>query len=378
LAKALPPANANRLVKLVRDPEPRVRQIAAAAVVRNRQAAPIAELVATWVSLSNDTQLVALAAITDSTGLPLAGLSLSSKDTAVVTAGIAAVARSGNIDAMLTLLPRLGETGPLRDATYLALSGSQAKELSARLMEAAAKPDSAPALRAALVSLLGDRQVNAALPLVVELCASPKDELRAAAFKTLADFAQFAPLDTVIKLAGNAKKSAEQRDIRKAIYTAAGFEANSAKAVLLLGNVIADPTQLNRAMFIGALTLVKGPEAEALLAKLLTASAAADRKDVIRALSAARTDGSLKLLQKTAESGTDDDERILAMRGCIETIPTIESLSKSGQLSAYRKLWPLTQRAEEKDAIIAAVSQIKGKEADEFMKEFAPAKPASA
>jgi len=376
LVKALPAQESTRLLGLVRDPEPRVRQLAAAALVNRRQPVALTQLGAIWSTLSNDTQIAALSAVVDGAGLPLVQLSLTASDTPVATAGIAAVARTANTEAVLALIPRLGEAGPIRDAAYAALAVSQAKDLSARLTTAAAKPDSNPAIRASLVSLLGDRQVGAAQSLIFELCASPDTALRAAAFKALGDVALLIQLSSVIDLASNAKKSADQRGFRKALFTCASAEADHAKAAGLFSKALANPALVDRAMFIGALTLVTGPEADALLAQLLTAPAAADRKDVIRALSAARTEGSLNLLQKTAVSATDPSERILAVRGCIETIPTLDGQSNGDQVSQFRKVWPLTSRAEEKDAILAAIRQLKGKEAEAFLKEFGVAKPA--
>ncbi len=377
LEKTLPAKESARLLGLVRDPEPRVRQLAATALVHRRQPDTITQLGAIWTTLATDTQIAALSKVVDGVGLPLAQLSLTSSDTLVTTAGIAAVARTANTEAVLALIPRLGETGPLRDAAYAALSVSQAKELSGRLTTAAAKSDSPPAIRASLVSLLGDRQVREAQPLIAELCASPEAPLRAAAFKTLGDLALTLQLSSVIELAGNAKKSADQRGFRKALYTCASSEADKAKAAGLLNKALANPALVDRATFIGALTLVTGSEADALLTQLLNAPATADRKDVIRALSAARTEGSLKLLQKTAGSATDPSERILAIRGCIETIPTLDGQSNAAQVSQFRKLWPIASRAEEKDAIVAAVRLLKGNESAAFLKEFDVPKPAA-
>ncbi|MCX6937903.1 MAG: ThuA domain-containing protein [Verrucomicrobia bacterium] len=377
LAKSLTPEKSKRLVKWLGDPEPRVRQAAAAAIVRSRQAAPIAELAAAWPKLGNDTQIAALSAVADDSGLGLARLSLDSTDTAVITVGIAALARVENTEALLALAPRLVGGGPVRDAAYRALSASQARDLSTRLTEAAGKSDSSPAVRAALLSLLGDRQVISAQALIMELCASPEAGLRAAAFTALGDIAHSVPMASIIKLSENAKKSADQRGFRKALFTSVGFVDDAAKAAELLGGAIADPAQPGgRSTFIGALTLVKGPEADTLLARLLNAPDAADRKDVIRALSAARIEGSLKLLQATAKKATNEDERILAFRGCIETIPAIENLNKIGQIAAYRSLWPLAIRSEEKNAILAAVRELKTNEAQEFLKEFKAEEPA--
>jgi type 1 glutamine amidotransferase len=249
LVKALPPQESARLLGLVRDSEPRVRQLAAAALVNRRQSDALAQLAAIWATLAIDTQHAALSAVVDRTGLPLAQLGLTAKDITVATAGITAVARTADTEAVLALIPRLGETGPVRDAAYAALAVSQAKDLSARLTTAAAKPDSAPAIRVSLVSLLGERQVSDAQSLIVELCASTDATIRAAAFKALGDLAQSIPLANVIELAGNAKKSADQRGFRKALYTSASVEADHAKAAGLLGKALTNPALVDRATF---------------------------------------------------------------------------------------------------------------------------------
>jgi hypothetical protein len=99
------------------------------------------------------------------------------------------------------------------------------------------------------VSLLGERQVSDAQSLIVELCASTDATIRAAAFKALGDLAQSIPLANVIELAGNAKKSADQRGFRKALYTSASVEADHAKAAGLLGKALTNPALVDRATF---------------------------------------------------------------------------------------------------------------------------------
>ncbi len=373
LARSLPPEKISRLIKRVGDPEPRVRQAAAAAVARSRNAASIAELAAIWATLSIDTQIAALSAVSDTSGLPLIRLSLGSTDENVAAVCIARISRINETDTLVSLISNLGKPGPLYNATYSALTGAQAKDLSARLAAVASKPEAAPELRHALISLLAERQAPEVYPLVIELCASTDDKLRAVAFQALGTLEQPGPLDTVIKLSAKAKKSADQRGFRKALQKAVILEPNKAQAVELLGKVIADPAGTERATFIGALTLAGGTEADTLLTSLLTNPVSADRKEVIRALSAARSEGSLKLLQQTAERSTDASERILAVRGCIETIPTLESLNRSNKIKQFRQLWKLASRAEETGAILDAVREIGGNEAKSFVNEFAPA-----
>jgi hypothetical protein len=93
------------------------------------------------------------------------------------------------------------------------------------------------------------------------------------------------------------------------------------------------------------------------------------------ALSAARGQESLGLLLKVAAASTPEDERILALRGAIETVPTLEGINSSARINHFRKLWPLTFRQDEKDAILAAVRQIKDRNASKFLEDFAPAAP---
>ena len=111
----------------------------------------------------------------------------------------------------------------------------------------------------------------------------------------------------------------------------------------------------------------------AALDKMLASPEAESRKAVPRALSAARGQESLELLVKVAAGSAPEDERLLALRGSIETVPTLEGLNASSRITHFRKLWPLTFRQDEKDAILAAVGQIKDKSASKFIEEFAPA-----
>ncbi len=114
-----------------------------------------------------------------------------------------------------------------------------------------------------------------------------------------------------------------------------------------------------------------------MLDQMLGASEPESRKAVIRALSAARGQESLDLLVKVASGASPEDERILALRGAVETIPSLENLKPSARVDHFRKLWPLAFRQEEKDSILAAVRQIKDKNASRLLEELAsPAKPA--
>jgi hypothetical protein len=92
------------------------------------------------------------------------------------------------------------------------------------------------------------------------------------------------------------------------------------------------------------------------------------RREVVRALSTARTEGALTLLLAHARSSMDSDERILTLRGYLDTLANLPLVSRKRQVAGYRDAWPLAQRNEEKRAILDAVRNIKGSEADAFVK----------
>lgn len=353
--------------------EPRVRQTAVAALVARRDSAAIQALVTRWASLPDDTQLAALSAIRDGSGSPLIRLGLASANETIAASAINAASRIGDLDMLFGQIARLKDKGKgaARTALVLALAQTPSQELSVRLMDMAGT-ERDPALQAALISLLGDRKLRESLPIIQTASVSADDAPRAAAFKALSDITGPRDLSVIISIAPNIKKSADRRDWRKALYGAIDGNPEPRLISKLLIDALANPALPERSSFIGALTLLDTPEAIATLNTMLSAPEAAARKDVIRALSSARTTGSLKLLQQTASASIAPDEKILSVRGCIETITSFEIMRPADRVARYREVWPLAERTEEKDAILAAVRELKGKDAEKFVKEFAP------
>jgi type 1 glutamine amidotransferase len=355
---------------LLAAPDRRVRQTAAALLASDP--ARVDALARRWPELPVDVRVVLLATSDSLASLPLVRLALADADPLAYEAGTRAAARIGDVNTLVSILPRLAEPGHPREHARLALANSTAPELTARL-RAAATQTPPPAPLPALLTLLADRYDRESLPLVLAACASETDELRATAFGALVTLCGPGDLSAVLSLAPHAKKSAERRDWRKALFNTAAMHASGAEATSLLVGRLAAAPEAERPVLIGALTLVRAPEAGSALEKMLAAPEAEPRKAVIRALSAARGKESLELLVKVAAGAGPEDERILALRGAVETIPGIEGLLPADRITHYRTLWPLTFRQEEKDAILAAVRQIKDRSANKFLEDFAPA-----
>ena len=114
------------------------------------------------------------------------------------------------------------------------------------------------------------------------------------------------------------------------------------------------------------------PESEASLQSILEGQDIEARKDVIRALAAARNKTSSKLLPRVAENGAGETERILALKGYIDTIGAFEGIPSQKKVEAYRNAWKFAARDEEKAAIRAAVKKIDKPDAVAFLREIAP------
>ncbi|MDX6766449.1 MAG: ThuA domain-containing protein [Candidatus Methylacidiphilales bacterium] len=310
---------------------------------------------------------------------PLLLLGTSLPDPALASASLQGLALIGDPqdDAMLlaALNNPAGDATSARRALRMARSPSIIPLLRTSLEQSL--QTSTPSILTLLCSILGDRQDREAFPLLLKACESPDDGARAAAFQALATLARPGDLPLFLKISDKARKSAERREWRKALNTTAATHPSPTEAVQLLETALSDPAHPARPDFIGALTLVATPEATARLQNLLASNDANQRKDVLRALSASRSQGAQDLLLQAAESSTAEDEKILALRGALDAIGSREV--PADKVPAYRKAWSLAQRQEEKDAILAALRDMpRVRTAVTLLKEIEPPAPAAA
>jgi hypothetical protein len=353
----------------------RIRQAAASLLATDLTPARMETLAKGWDKLPVDTRVALLAATEGTEALPLVRLSMSSNDIQLYEAGVRAALRAGDADTLLSLLPRLAKKGRACDLARVALASCSNPRLTDQLRALATKADPASPMPA-LIGLLGDRADRESLPLVLAACASDSDELRASAFGALAALAAPGDLPVVLALAPKARKSADRREWRKALFNVAATHPSGPEAARLLLARFDAAAAVERPAIIGALTLVQAPQASVALSGMLESPEAGSRKEVLRALSAARARESLDILMGFAAGASADDERILALQGCIETVPTLESTTNKMRVELFRKLWPLAFRQEEKDAILSAVRQYKERSAIQFLEEFAAREPA--
>ena len=270
------------------------------------------------------------------------------------------------------LIDALGDPAVSADAAK-GLAASPLAACGPRLRQAIdGKP--AATVQAALLEILARRQDRQALEQARASTGSPDKQVRRAAFAFIADTVRPGDLPVIIPLASVATAAADRKEWIRALMGAAGTHPSASEAVRLLQPLLADAS--NRSAGIAALTLVSGTEAAEVLRGLLESPDLDVRKGVIRDLSGARTDTALALLTQAAAKAQDPAEGVLAVRGAIDTIKGLD-LTQRKAIAAYRTLWPSVARAEERDAITAAVTAMRSRyvpEADKFLEEVAAVK----
>ncbi len=108
-----------------------------------------------------------------------------------------------------------------------------------------------------------------------------------------------------------------------------------------------------------ALALTGTDHARALLAGILQSTSAEDRREAIRAIAGARNPRLDVLLISAAREAPNHNERILALRAYLDLLQVPGGQTNEEIAAGYAQAWSLADRAEEQDAIIAALRHLK-------------------
>jgi HEAT repeat protein len=365
------------LLPLTRDPALRVRQSVARSLALSGLPAAIVGLDAAFASLPPDTQAAVVSAAYDVGSpalMPLVKTALAAGDASVRPIAARAAGRCGDDTTIDLLLPLLNAAPDLAAAAKEGLGLLPSGKTDKALLDKLARAET-PAAKVALLTILAGRQQRAVFPDAVALCAQTDATVRASAFESVAKLARAEDFPLILTLTPKIQKSSDRRDWRKALFAAASAQPKDGKAIALIQEALSKPDAAERTVLIGVLTVIPGDDATKVLRSMLASPDAEVRKDIIRALAAARSEGAYALLKESAKNSKDSSEQILALRGYLDTLAALENLKPSQRVEGYRTAWTLASRQEEKDAILAAVKQIKGKDSEKFLKEFSPPEP---
>jgi type 1 glutamine amidotransferase len=364
-----------KAIGMLKSDDYRLRQGAAEAIAEFATPAQLAG--APW-GASADVWVVFLKSLSQKANpsyLPVFENALGNVDESVRLAALAGIARCGSAKSLGELTPLLSDTNaPVAQAAKSAIARLKGDDVSAQLitLEASSKP----AVAAILLSVMADRQDHKALDSAIAAMGSNDAALQSAGCEALSRLATFGDLGKCMTLISSVKgRNAE--NFQKAVVRAAIFDPSPSSAATQIVASFDQGDESQKEILINVLARLEVKEANDKLASILNSQDVEQRKQAIRALSAARSSASMSLLPTIAGNGQTNSEKILALKGYIDTIAALD-LTMNDRIKAYLTAWKLASRDEEKSAIKAAVLKIPAKkmpnssETKELLQEINP------
>lgn len=290
--------------------------------------------------------------------LPVCQKALGSQDAPVRLAAIAGISSCGDIRNLETLTPLLTDSNaPVAQAAKSAVAGLKGSDVSARLIEL--EGSSAPGLAALLLSTLADRQEHKAFDAAIAATASTDPALQTAGYEALSRLTSSGDLVKCLALVSTVKER-NAENFQKALVRAALFDSSPSSAATQIAAAFDQGDLPQKEILINVLARLEVKESREKLDTVFLSTDVDLRKQGIRALSSARNSTSLALLPVIAETGQSNSEKILALKGYIDTIaflPDVD-LGFNARIKAYVTAWKLATRDEEKAAIRSAVKKL--------------------
>ena len=368
------PAGETQAMALLKSGDYRLRVGAAESLA---ELATPGQLEAVSWNVTPDAWLVVLKQIArkaDPAYLPVCQKALGSADAPVRLAAIAGISSCGDIRNLETLMPLLTDSSaPVAQSAKSAVAGLKGGDVSARLIEL--EGSSAPGLAAVLLSTLADRQEHKALDAAIAATASADPALQTTGYQALSRLTSSGDLAKCLALVSSVKER-NAENFQKALVRAALFDSSPASAATQIAAAFDQGDIPQKEILINVLARLQVKEAREKLDAVFLLPDVELRKQAIRALSSARNAASLALLSVIAETGQSNSEKILSLKGYIDTIAFLPEadLGFNARIKAYATAWKLATREEEKAAIRSAVKKLSplkmhdSKEAQELLK----------
>ena len=316
--------------------------------------------------------LVALADRGDPKALPAVLKVAKTGATQVRIAAMEAIDRFGNVSCVPLLLEAAIEAdvdlAQRAKGTLTKLSGQDVDaDLVARLPQAAGKT------RQAIIELVGQRRITAALPAVVRCAEDPDAGVRGAAVAALGALGNDQQVPNLAKALGKADAK-EQAGIEKALLTIcsrAGAPCVQPLLPLMQGGDAA-----LRTIALHALACAGGPQALAAVKAAIGDKDEAVQDEAVRTLSTwpsmwPEDAGVVEPLLALAKSSKKVTHQVLALRGYLLYVEGSKKLSDADKMAKVSAVMPLVTRPEEKRLVISALDGIPTAASLEMLVTFA-------
>jgi HEAT repeat protein len=284
----------------------------------------------------------------------LATARTGSKSLRLLTVDI--MARLANPAGLPMLLDTLSDNdADLAQAAKAALAGWSGKEVDEQL--AARLPRAIGSARLALIELVGQRHVTAAVPELVKAANESDSKTRAAGIKALGETVEVSDLGALTTALSKAKTDDEVAAVQAALESACTrIPDKAACANKLLPHLTASPVAAKCAL-LRVLGVVATPAALDAVQTGVADAQPAVRDTAIRVLADWPEPPALPALLDILRKSEDETHRFLALRGCLRLLESSEQSSQQ-KLTTFNELIARTQRTDDRKAILSGVANV--------------------
>jgi len=317
--------------------------------------------------------LLALAARTDDAVLPAILQAASSGAPALRLTAVGVLDSLGNVSTLPALLNVAVD--PDTDLAQAAL-GAAARlpgnevdaDLLSRLSSATGKN------RQVLITLVGQRHVDRAVPVVVTSANDPDGGVRLAAVQTIGILGTEAQAADLVRLLQGTKDPKERGDIEVALLAISG--RTGAKSVPALLPLARHDDGALRIIAFHVLASDGGPDALAAVQAAVQDKDEAVQDEAVRTLSTwpnnwPEDNAVAEPLLALAKSAPKNTHQVLALRGYLQYLQANKQLKADDKLARLNDVQPLIKRPEEKRLFIATLGTAPNAQALEMLVTFA-------
>jgi hypothetical protein len=248
----------------------------------------------------------------------------------------------------------------LAQTAKLTLAHLPGKDVDADLL--ARLPQATGKTRQALIEMVGQRRIDAGVPIIMSSLGEADAGARSAAIQAVGAMGGDKQAADLVALLQKAQDAKDRADIEKALLAISG--RSGASGVPSLMPLLQDSDSALRMVGLHVLAVAGGPDALAAVKAALGDKVEAVQDEAARMLSTwpnnwpgdtAAADALLTL----ARSGKTTLHQVLGLRGYLQYVRGDKKLNDAAKMAKVSELVPLFQRPEEKRLIIGTVGTIR-------------------
>jgi HEAT repeat protein len=304
--------------------------------------------------------LLALADRNDAAVLPAVLKAAKSGPQKLRVAAVGVLERLGNVSCVPVLLDAAAASdAELSQTAKTVLARLPGKEVDADLLTRL--PQATGKTRQVLIELAGQRQIDGALPVVMQSIEDADAGIRGAAIQTVGAIGGDKQAADLVRLLQKAQSPREREDIEKSLLAVSG--RGGVACVQHLLPLAQSGDSALRMIALHALAIAGGPDALAAVKSAINDKDEAVQDEAARTLSTwpnnwPEDSGAAEALLTLAKSGKKTSHQVLGARGYLQYVRGDKKLGNDEKVARVGELLPSIKRPEEKRLAIAVIGTV--------------------